>query len=206
MAVFSVFIIFIILVVLFQHHLRKNMRIEEEAKEKFWQKEKSSLIVRKKEFTESDYIKIPKDQVTFDLEPSFEKGDLMYYRQLIRKLHQLEKLDMMNFSHLSNTEVRLQFGTANQTIIQNNESNYNNYLQVLGKLAKLFADNNEHTMAIKILERCIAMKSDYRDHFILLGHLYSNSGNYVAIKELIKQAEALNSPLKKGLITSLKSL
>ncbi len=206
MAFPSFFIIFIILVVLFQYHLRKNMRIEEQAKEKFWQKEKESLIVRKKNFSQEDYIKIPDDNLPLDKVPDFSQSDLMYYKQLIHQLHQLEPLDKMNFSHLSNTDIRLQFGTANQTIIQNNETNYNNYLQVLGKLAKLYLDNNDRDMAQGILERCIAMKSDYRDHFMGLASLYADTGRRQALEDLIQKAESLESPLKKGLTQSLKSL
>lgn len=206
MAFPSFFIIFIILVVLFQYHLRKNMRIEEQAKEEFWQKEKESLIVRKKNFSPEDYIKIPDDNLDLDEKPNFNQSDLMYYKQLIHQLHQLEPLDKMNFSHLSNTDIRLQFGTANQTIIQNNETNYNNYLQVLGKLAKLYQDNDDHETAQGILERCIAMKSDYRDHYMTLASLYVETGRKQALLDLIQKAESLESPLKKGLVESLKSL
>lgn len=206
MALPSLFILFITLVILFQYNLRKNTKIENKMKEAFWKNERDSLVVRKKDFTDEDYIHIPDTPLVLESTETFEEGDKLYYKQLVRQLNQLETLDMMNFSDMTNTEIRLAFGTANQTIVQNNEVNYNNYLKTLAKLSKLYEDYKLYPSAISILERCIAMNSDYKEHFLHLGAMYRKTNQQVSLKALITKADALESPMKKGLVDALKSL
>jgi tetratricopeptide (TPR) repeat protein len=113
---------------------------------------------------------------------------------------------MMNFSNLSNTEVRLKFGTANQSIITTNEYNYNNYLRTLSEYAGIMADNNNVPEAINAYEQCIALKSDYSNHFIELGKLYKTQNMSTQLKELFEKAELLESLNKKGILEKLESL
>jgi len=205
MAFPSFFIIFIILIVLFQHHLRKNMRLENQAREQFWAKEQKSLIVRRKDFSSTDYILIPKNTLDLSQPPNLDLGEKLYFKQLLKQINALEEQDMMNFSNLTNSEIRLKFGTANQTVISNNELNYNNYLKALAIIAKFFIEYTQDEKAIDILERCIEMNSDYTDHFITLAKLYQKHSQNVKLKQLLLTASNLETPLKKGLLEKLKS-
>lgn len=206
MAFPSFFIIFVILIFIFQHHLRKNIKAENKSKDEFWQKEQSSLVVRKKEFTQDDYI-VPKiDELSLAVPPNMEAGDELQLKQLIKRIKDLSSLDMMNFSQLTNTEIRLKFGTANQSIVTNNEYTYNNYLKTLASYAYLMNEYSNKTESIIALEQCISLGSDYSEHFHYLAKLYLEDHSTDKYKQLIDKVNKMTTLNKKGILEKLESL
>lgn len=206
MAFPSFFIIFLIIIFVFQHHLRKNRKIEEQQKQAYWSKEQASLVVRKKEFSPDDYIHPSIDTLKLDTPTSLSEAEKLYLDQLISSIKSLSTADMMNFSHLTNTEIRLQFGTANQTIITNNEQNYTLFLKALGQYAKLMLEHKEIQEATSALEECIRLNSDFSEHYIQLGIIYHSQNNSSQLEILIAKANQLNSINKKGILDKLESL
>lgn len=206
MAFPSFFIIFVILIFIFQHHLRKNMKAENKSKDEFWQKEQSSLVVRKKEFTSEDFITPNIEELSLTIPPDMDPGDELQLKQLIKRLKDLSSLDMMNFSQLSNTEIRLKFGTANQSIVENNEYTYNNYLKALASYAYLMNEYKNKAESITALEQCISIGSDYSEHFHYLGKLYLEDRKVDEYKQLIDTASKMTTLNKKGILEKLESL
>lgn len=206
MAFPTVFILFVILIFVLQHHLRKNTKLNDKAKDDFWQKEQASLVVRKKEFTPKDYIVPNIANLTLSIPEDLAPDDALQLKSLVKRIKDLSKQDMMNFNYLTNTELRLKFGTANQTIITNNENTYNNFLKALASYAFFMNDNNHINESIQALEQCIELGSDYSEHFIYLGQLYINQHLNSDLQELIDTANNLNSLNKKGILEKLESL
>jgi hypothetical protein len=206
MAFPSFFIIFVISIFVFQHHLRKNNKIENKAKNEFWQKERKSLVVRKKEFSKEDYIVPDITNLTLSIPKDMVPGDELQLKQLVKKIKDLSTHDMMNFSDLSNTELRLRFGTANQSIITNNEYTYNNFLKALASYANLMNDYNLAEESMIALEQCISLGSDFSEHFSHLGQLYINKHMQTELNSLKETANNLISLNKKGILEKLESL
>jgi len=206
MAFPSFFIIFVILIFIFQHHLRKNNKIENKAKDEFWQKEHKSLVVRKKVLSKEDYIVPDITNLALSIPQDMEPSDELQLKQLVKKIKDLSTHDMMNFSDLSNTELRLKFGTANQSIITNNEYSYNNFLKALASYASLMNDYNLVDESLLALEQCISLGSDYSEHFSHLGQLYLDKHMQAEFNALKDTANTLISLNKKGILEKLKSL
>ncbi|WZL80664.1 hypothetical protein QBE53_12730 [Vallitaleaceae bacterium 9-2] len=195
----SIFIIFIILVALFQHHLRKNMRQENQNRAQFWSKEEKSLSTRRKELHPEDYITPNLTWLTLPDIPSLEAGQKIHYQQVSKHLQELSTMDMMNFSNLTNTEVRIRFGTANQTIITQNEANYNHFLKALAEYGHLMIELEEYQEAIHAFEEAIRIGSDYSDHYITLAKLYAQHHQHQKLSDLKHKASSLDS-LNKTMI------
>ena len=206
MAFPSFFIIFIIFILVFQHHLRKNNKIERKLKDEFWQKEESSLVIRKKEIPQEYYIHSDISSLSLSIPENIDPGDKGQVKQLIKRIKDLSNQDMMNFNQLSNTELRLKFGTANQSIITNNEYTYHNFLKTLASYASLMKEYDKGDESIKALELCISLGSDYSQHFYALGQLYLDqhmTSKLKHLKQIVLDRDFLN---QKGILNKLESL
>lgn len=192
------FIWFLIFALVFYYNIKKTTKKDNAAKEAFWQKEQTSLSVRKKEFEPSDYIKPDMSRLSMVTPPSMDPGDRMHLEQLRQRLHSLESLDMMNFAHLSNTEIRIRFGTANQTIITTNEQHLHVFLKTLAEYGMFMSRHNEKDEAIAAFELAIDLGSDYSNHYVELAKLYASEQNSKAIERLMDKAhhvQTLNQSL-----------
>jgi hypothetical protein len=205
MGIPSIFILFLSLVFVLQHNLRKSKKTDQALKDQFWSKEKQSLTVRKKSFSESDYIRPSLDSLNFDKFTPSLPADRLQHQQLIQDLNRLVVLDMMNFSHMSNSEIRIAYGTANQTVVTDNEEHYNQFLKTLAKYGHFMLDHEESYEAEAAFRLAIDLGSDYTDHYLSLATLYENSNKKEAIQPLIQQANELTSLSKDSIIKKLNN-
>ena len=201
-----VFLWFVLAILIFRHHLRKNTKAQDEASRAFWKKEEASLVVRKKALEPEEYIH--PTLTTDDL-----KGEAYYNKlgktQLLRHevyLHEILQLDMVNFSHMTNTDLRINFGTAMLTIIEKNENNYTAYITTLYKLAKGVYEAGDLNYACKLLEEGVGVGTDNRQHILLLAEIYLKLDNREAFDNLYSVAESNQSLTKKALLESLDEM
>lgn len=199
-----IFIWFIIAILLYHHHLRKRFKVDDDINKAFWEKEASSLVVRKKNIDEAHYLhpqlskQIIKDQAFFD---GINQSDLYYHQTFL-----FDHLDatMVNFQNLTNSDIRLQFGTANITLIETYEENYTLFIKSLYSLGKGLIEAKEDALALIYLEEGIRLGTDIRAHFILIATLYHKQHNSKAINQLYEQAKTLQSLTKSALLTELE--
>lgn len=85
-----------------------------------------------------------RDQSFFD---GLGKANL--YRQQ-KYLFTLLNKKMVNFSHMTNTDLRLHYGTATLTSIENYEDNYNNFIKTLYILSSELMEVGETELAVAI--------------------------------------------------------
>lgn len=183
------FILFLIFVFIFQHHLHKNMKIENEANDGFWEKEQKSLRVRRKNITEDDILHIDIQTLHFP-DVSLSDSDRFLYTRIKENIHRMKDLPMINLIGISNQDIRLQFGTANLPTITTYEENYTGFLKAIASYAKFMAEHNEIEEAIQAYEICVQNGSDYSHHYLALKELYTQ-------KNEIKKIQALDSYLEK---------
>lgn len=190
----------------FHHHLRKNAKAQEDVTKAFWKKEESSLVVRKKELVDEDFIhpSLTGDQLKGeDWYKTQDQSALFRYEQHLKEL--LDK-PMVNFQHMSNTDLRLNFGTANLTVVREYEENWNGYLTNLFTLGKKLFESGETDYSIQLLEEGIEMGTDNRYHFLLLGQHYKATKNHQAFDDLVVRAQSLESLTKTALLKALEDL
>ncbi len=192
---FPLFLVLILICAfLFQHHLRKNMRIEDKHREIFWAKEAKSLSVRRKPLTPEDYIYADISQLTFPPLTTLSSGEQRHYQRLIREIKEFATLDLMNFSTLTNTEIRIRFGTAHQTLITQNEENYVQLLRRLAEYGHFMINAHNPHEAIIAFEETVRLGSDYSDHYLSLATLYQEQHQKDKLEQLKNHVKASPSP------------
>lgn len=193
------FIWFLIFSLLFYYNIKKTSKKENAAKEAFWEEEQASLSVRKKEFAPSDYLKPDMSRLSMVTPSEMASGDAMHLSQLRQRLKALESMDMMNFSHLSNTEIRMRFGTANQSIITTNEQHLHVFFKTLYEYGVFMERHNETDEAIAAFELAVDLGSDYSNHYVELAKLYEAKNDSRSILKLIQKADTIKT-LNRSLI------
>lgn len=198
------FIWTLIAIFIFRHHMKKSSKKQNDVSKAFWAKEASSLVVRKKDLTQVDYVypNLTEEDLKGEawLEAQGQKSLYRYETQIAGLLKQ----PMMNFQSMSNTDLRLTFGTANLTIIRENEERWNSYLKALYQMGSKLLASGETVYSIKLLEEGIAMGTDNRQHFLTLGRYYKDSGDTDAYHQLLATAQSLESLTKNALVRDLK--
>ena len=116
-----------------------------------------------------DMSQFPKHSPTY-----FEENNSSSLYLIQEKCIELSKSPMMNVGNLLNSEIRLQFGTANLPLVQSYEENYHQFLQLLFQLGEGYYKLNEYDDSIQVLKVGMELGTDLSKHYILLGTIYHN--------------------------------
>lgn len=201
----SFFILFLTFVFLWVYNSKKRQKIHDAERQAFWKREEESLIVRKKEIPSELYFKPDISQLEFPI----YKLDIAAQQKAGKLKQQLENsvnLPMLSLSELTNTDIRFNFGTANQPFITQAEENYQAFLGFLYDYALLAKEQSLIEEAIASLEEAIRLKSDISKHYMLLADLYMETSNPYGVKKLLILAEDLTSPSKPKIVEYLNRL
>lgn len=187
----SFFILFLTFLFLWLYHSRKNQKSYLAQKEAFWNKEQEALNTRKKEIPDELIYRPDISTLSF---PALDLSEalLVKYQKLIKQITASAELPMMNLRNMSNTDIRLQFGVANQAFITQAEENYDAFLNFLFDYALLMKDNHCIQEAIFALEEIIRLDSDTSKYYILLADLYAETSNQTGLQRLRHAAEKCN--------------
>ena len=152
--------IFIVFCLLLTFYIRKNDSAQQKAQDEFWEKERASNAVRKKDISKLDYISIPFDKIPVKLESSTEKT-----------FFELAEKPMLNFVGISNTDLKLQYGTANLEILTQYENNFLDFVALLPDYATELIEAGEKETALMLLEFAVSVNADSRKIDTLLAQL-----------------------------------
>jgi len=186
----------------------ENQEVHE--REDFWTKESESHYVRKKELTEDDYVKTHFHNLPAHDESYYKAlgRDRLYTYQENCRLLSIEP--MMNLTNMLNSEVRLKYGTAQLDLIESYENNYNQYVKNLLNWATGLYELNQKQEASDILREAISIGSDVSHVYLLMGKIYAETDQQVALLKLIAHVEnshyALRNKILEGLNTSLSTM
>ena len=152
--------IFIIFCLLLTFSIKKNNSAQQKAQDEFWEKERKSNAVRKKDIRQLDYISIPLDKIPVKLESSTEKT-----------IFALAEKPMLNFVGTSNTDLKLQYGTANLDTLIEYENNFLEFVALLPEYATELIEAGEKETALILLEFAVSVNADSRKIDKLLASL-----------------------------------
>lgn len=200
------FIWFLIAIFIFRHHMRKNDKAQEKVSDSFWTKEKSSLVVRKKDLDESDYLQPSLNPDQLRPETYYDDIDASVLAKNQQYLRKLIAMKMVNFSHMSNTDIRLAYGTAMMTTIEAYEDNYSNYIRTLNTLGTELHIRGENDYAELFLKEAIHIGSDIQKTYLALGEILLQRNDLPALEALTEKARTLNSLTKDALVNHLEAM
>lgn len=148
---FPILAVFILFCLLLTFYIRKNDAAQQKVQEEFWEKERLSNAVRKKDITKLDYINIPLDKIPAKLESSTEKT-----------IFALAEKPMLNFVGISNTDLKLEYGTSNLDLLTEYENNFLEFVALLPDYATELIEAGETESARMLLEFAVSVNADSR--------------------------------------------
>lgn len=178
---------------------KRAAHIEEKREKEFWDREARANSVRRKSLDGLNYITIP-DSI-LNMQPAVMTDAL---KSCLQDLNDLSEYKIVNLTGYTNTDLKLEYGTANITILSDFDLHYTNLATLLQKLAELLIENGEELLAKETLEFAVSTGTDVSKSYYALADLYVKAGTPEKINSLIENAESINSIMKDSIIEKLK--
>ena len=172
------------------------MEAEQQA---FWQRERAANNVRKKPLDNLEYITIPMENL-----PTTAHNEDSVVSECVEILDTLKDCKIVNLTGITNTDLKLTYGTANITALTEYDQNYTLLVTTLQKWASKLYDLDDIISAQTILEYAVSVRSDVSGTYLLLAEIYDKQGASERIPELVTAAEALTTPSGKIIIRKLE--
>ncbi len=183
---------FILLCIVVNISMRRVSRKTEEREEEFWQTELKSNNVRKKSLDELQYVHIPVDQLPFDT-----YGDDDVLKSAEEELLALKDEKIVNLTGITNTDLKLEYGTANITVLTQYDQNYTAMVIALQKWGQELYNQNRFEDATAVLEFALKTRTDISGTYRLLVDMYKTKLGYNEAK--IKEKLEAMLPIAKDL-------
>ncbi len=167
--------------------------------ENFWKRESEANFVRKKDISQLDYLTVPEGALPFS--PTAEGRE----QKLQETVRELSGRKMIDLSGLSNTDIKMTYGTANFETLSAYDQNYTLFLRSLNQWGCYLAREaqGQQERARKILEYGILLGSDIRDTYQCLAEIYRDNDEIEKIQQLIDHVQDSDFFLKDAILRQL---
>lgn len=182
------------------YELKKHERLRKQPKLDYLEREQKANLTRRNNIDNLDYITIPLDTLPF-----FEINDeqITKFQTIINNL---SKQKILNLSGFSNTDLKLQYGSANLTILSEYDNNFATLANALCKWGERLLFLGYEKEAITVLEYGISCGTDLSNNYYLLAKYYKDNNMTYEINRLIGNAATINSLMKPTIISNLKQI
>ena len=121
-------------------------------------------------------------------------------------LHSLCESPIVNFTGISNTDLKLKYGAPNIDLLSRYDQSYTVLVRTLQTWAGVLYKNSYVQEACRILEFAVSTRTDVSATYRLLAEIYRSQGEPEKISALIPVAENLNSSLSGYIVNMLREL
>ena len=189
----------IVFIVLLTYKLKKHTHIVQKQQEDFWNKELAANTSRKKSLDSLHYITIPLETL-----PLFHKNNEKFSKYE-KELEKLSEKKIVNFSGITNTDLKLEYGAANLPILSEYDQNYTDLVRLLHQWGTALSNEGLTDEAIRVLEFGIECGTDISGHYKLLCSLYQQENTPDKIQDLVTAALQLNTITQRPILSYLMS-
>lgn len=196
---FYVLASFIIFLLVVSHNIRKSDRQQALREKTFWEKERMANEVRRKSLDQLAYIKIPLK----DLPMTLEEQDAQI-AECLRIIRELSLQPIVNLTGFSNTDLKLEYGTANISVLSEYDQNYTLLANTLQQWADLLYSRNYIKETRQILEFAVSTRTDVSRTYDMLADIYTACNESRRIDDLTETAQMLNSLNREVILRHLQ--
>ncbi len=189
---------FIIILAVISHLIKKHNRNMAQEQQTFWAKEQAANNVRKKPLDDLAYITIPFDKLPCDCHT-----ENTTIAEVLDSLHVLSERKIVNLTGITNTDLKLTYGTANITVLTEYDQNFTMLVTSLQKWAEALYELGSLPEAKTVLEYAVSVDSDVSTTYELLADIYGKTNDKEAMDALIRHAETLSSASGKIIVRKL---
>ncbi len=172
--------IFIIFCVILSYYIKKGDTSQKEVMDDFFEKERLANGVRKKDISQLNYITIPFEKIPPLLDNSTEKDFFSFAEKT-----------MLNLGGISNTDLKLEYGTANLEILSEYDNNYTDMIALLPKYVDELLEAGHMDTAQMLLEFAVDTKADSRKIYQQLVSIYKETNQLHKIEHLLAVSNEL---------------
>ncbi len=179
---------------------RRNDKSYNEKEREYQDKIRRSNMTTKKDISNLDFITIP------PCLSSTSGLDSEEIKETEKQIAELSDKKIVNFTGISNTDLKLTYGTANIDFLSEYDNNYLKLVRLVVKYSSLLIEAGMQDKAREILEFGVSVKSDVSSNYTMLASLYKEAGRIDDLEALRRSAEALSSLTKNKLLKDLDSI
>ena len=190
---------FIIFIVWLTYELAKSRRHAEKKKTSFWEKEAQANSTRRQSLDDLNYITIPFENLPTNVLTENEE-----IQECIQTLRSLEDSPIVNFTGITNTDLKLQYGAPNIDLLMRYDQNYTTLACTLQKWAEKLHKAGYIAEARCILEFAISTDTDVSHSYRLLASIYASEDAHDKIAVLKEKAQNLKSGSKNIIVRILQ--
>lgn len=180
--------IFIIFLIILTYYIKKGNAAQSKVQEEFWEKERKSNAVRKQDISKLDYITIPLEKIPQQLHTATEEA-----------FWALAQKTMVNLTGISNTDLKLQYGTANLAVLSEYDANFTEMVSLLPEYTTELIEAGQETTARDLLEFAVSCNADSRKIYSQLASIYKSHNEVDKLKKLMEASEALPELTKRAI-------
>ncbi|MBQ1871005.1 MAG: hypothetical protein II147_02330 [Lachnospiraceae bacterium] len=177
----------------------RAVKKDQKKRDDFFQKESEANSVKKRDISALPYI-VP-DEALLNTDSSDPK-----ITELLSELKTFKDKKILNLTGISNTDLKLKYGTANITELSECDDNFTSYCKVLYSIGKAYNEIGDTVSARRFLEYAVGIRTDITDNYVLLANIYRDNNELNRINDLINIAGTLNSLSKQTIILKLNDL
>lgn len=190
---------FLLLIVAFQFAMRRARRKDDNTNKNFWKREAEANNVRRKPLDDVEYINIPLEKLPTDVLTEDET-----VADCIKEVRELSKLEIINLTGFSNTDLKLKYGVANLPFLSACDDRFTALVQVLQKWADYLWTKGLQEPSVTIMEYEVSIRADVGSAYRKLAKYYKNHNQADRVESLIEVATNLKSASSKSIVRSLK--
>lgn len=179
--------------------IKRSKQNYKKINDEFWAKEEASNHVRKRSLDDLNYITVPIDKL-----PLHPMQDDEAVCDFVETLKTLSESTIVNLNGISNTDLKLSYGTANLTPLSTYDDNFTSLVTTLSRLATVYHKNGYITEAEQLLYYALSVGSDVGQSFYLLASIYDESGRQEEVVNLYEHAKGMDTAFSKAIVRTLQ--
>ncbi|MCR4691648.1 MAG: hypothetical protein K5739_09920 [Lachnospiraceae bacterium] len=183
--------------------LSQSKSKQQENTKAYWEKEMAANAVPKKSLDDLSYINFP--FYLLPTEESFSAEGENIPSSLLMMLS-LKGKKIVNLNNISNTDLKLSYGTTNITVLTEYDENFITLCREGYLFTEYLSDIGRKEEAIPIARALIDAGSDVSNQFTLLYKLYHEAGDGENCRQLTEKASSLESTRKDAIVKALSQL
>lgn len=196
---FSYLASLIIFSLVINHAIKRNKKKSASTEQNFWTRERQANSVRRKSLDNLNYIHIPLEQLPTDILPENDSA-----AECLRLIRELSSQKIVNLTGYTNTDLKLEYGTANLTFLSEYDQNYTLLVRTLQQWADILLDAGYVREAEALMEFALSTNTDISKTYYKLAEIYSARGENFQIEQLIEKARCLRSANKNTIVRTLQ--
>ncbi|MBO4845336.1 MAG: hypothetical protein J5525_03420 [Lachnospiraceae bacterium] len=189
---------FLVLCAVFYHNRKKADRSHAKIMQDYFNRENEANNTRKQPLDDLEYVKIPLDTLPTDV---CLDDDII--KECVEDLRKLADESIVNFTGMTNTDLKLRYGPANLPFLQQCDLNYTQLVRILNTWGTKLMELDKPDAALNVFEYAINTRADVSNIYYMTADIYKERNETDKIRHLIESVETLNSVLKDHIIKKL---